>query len=341
MPFERLPETVQALYAEFLDQVRQADTDPGSSGSFVSKKIRGARYWYLQRIEAGRKRQLYLGRETPELLSRIDKAQQARDGKTADERHRRDLVAMLAAGGAAHESAAVTQVLRILAGAGVFRQGAALIGTQAFSCHANLLGVRFAAQSLRTADIDVGHPAVAMPAAPAPRTMLDELRDADSRFVEVPSLDARDPSSSFRVRGRDLRVDFLTPRTRGATRPVYLPHLGAAADPIAGLDYLLEDTIPTAVIGGSGILVYVPTPARFALHKLWVSRQRPASEQTKARKDVRQSEQLLEVLAADRPEDLARAWAALQTRRGMQRTIAAALNRIDADVAARVAAITR
>lgn len=341
MPFERLPETVQALYAELLDQVRQAEADPGSSGSFVSKEIRGVRYWYLQRLEAGRKRQIYLGRETPDLHARIQAAQQDRHGRAADERQRRDVVAMLAAGGAAHESAAVAQVLRILSDAGVFRHGAALIGTQAFSCLANLLGVRFTAQSLRTADIDVAHPAVAMPAARASRTMLDELRDADSRFVEVPSLDARDASSSFRVRGRDLRVDFLTPRSRGGTRPVYLPHLGTAADPIAGLDYLLEDTIPAVVVAGSGVLVRVPAPGRFALHKLWVSRRRPASEQTKARKDMRQSEQLLEVLAVDRPEDLVRAWDALQMRHGMQRTIAATLKRIDSDVAAQVAAITR
>ena len=47
----RLPETVQVLYAELLDQLRAADKDfhlPGG-GSFVSKTIGGGVYWYLQR----------------------------------------------------------------------------------------------------------------------------------------------------------------------------------------------------------------------------------------------------------------------------------------------------
>jgi hypothetical protein len=327
--FQRLPETVQTLYAELLDQARASDFGDGS-GSFVSKEIRGGRYWYLQQVEAGRKRQTYLGRETPELLERIRAAQERRDDRGADERHRRDLVSMLAAGGAARESAAVIQVLRILANAGVFRRGGVLVGTQAFSCHANLLGVRFDAQSLRTADVDVAHRAVSTTEEDDRTDMLAALRGADARFVAVPSFDPRDPSSSFRVRGRDLRVDFLVPATRGRSRPVYVPDLGAAADPIAGLDYLLDDTIDAVVVGGSGVLVNVPAPARFALHKLWVARQRPPSEQTKSRKDVRQAEQLLDVLAEDRPDDLQRAWEALSARGSMRRTIRTALARLDA-----------
>jgi hypothetical protein len=326
MAFHRLPETVQTLYAELLDQTLRSNFDEGA-GSFVSKQLGGARYWYRQRVDGGSKRQVYLGRETEELLERVRTAREDREAALADERRRRELVSMLAAGGAARESGAVVQVLRILSDAGVFRLGGVLIGTQAFSCHANLLGVRFDAQSLRTADIDVAQPAIAVPRDSTPTNMLDELRSADTRFVAVPSFDARDPSTSFRVRGRDLRVDFLTPATsRTGSRPVYLPHIGTAAEPMAGLEYLIVDAIPAVVVGGEGVLVHVPTPARFALHKLWVARQRPVSEQTKARKDLRQAEQLLEVLAEDRPDDLARAWKSI--RPAMRRTVAAALARL-------------
>jgi hypothetical protein len=335
MPFERLPESVQTLYAELLDQARGDDVAPGS-GSFVSKEIRGARYWYVQRLEAGRKRQLYLGRETPELLERIRSAQEQREERTADERQRRELVAMLVAGGAARESAAVIQVLGILVQAGVFRHGGVLVGTQAFTCYANVLGVRFEAQSLRTADIDIAQPSIAVGDLRAATTMLQELRGADAHFVEVPSFNPGDPSSSFRVRGRDLRVDFLTPAVRGRTRPVYLPHLGAAADPVAGLDYLLGDVVPAVVIGASGVLVRVPAPARFALHKLWVARQRPVSEQTKARKDLRQAEQLLDVLLEDRPEDIVRGWEALAERAGMRRVVKSGLSKLSGDLESRV-----
>lgn len=70
----------------------------------------------------------------------------------------------------------------------------------------------------------------------------------------------------------------------------------------------------------------VPTPARFALHKLWLSGQRPAAQQTRAAKDRRQAEALIEVLAADRPGDLGRALAAVGDPR--RRQVLAAAGRL-------------
>jgi hypothetical protein len=55
--FQRLPESVQTLYAELLDQVIQAEAAAlaAPQGSFVSKTIKGKTYWYLQRMEGNRK----------------------------------------------------------------------------------------------------------------------------------------------------------------------------------------------------------------------------------------------------------------------------------------------
>jgi hypothetical protein len=66
MGYVRLPESVQTLYAELLGQVRAADAEAalgGTSGSYVSKAIRGRTYWYLQKSEGATKRQIYLGAE--------------------------------------------------------------------------------------------------------------------------------------------------------------------------------------------------------------------------------------------------------------------------------------
>src|SRR6267142_4271886 len=126
----RLSESVQTLYAEFLDQVRAADTEAalgGTSGSYVSKVIRGRTYWYLQKNGGATKRQIYLGRETPELLERISNATTHRSSIALDESHRRDLVSMLATGGMFRDSAATATVLRVLAEASVFRAGGVLI----------------------------------------------------------------------------------------------------------------------------------------------------------------------------------------------------------------------
>ncbi len=51
------------------------------------------------------------------------------------------------------------------------------------------------------------------------------------------------------------------------------------------------------MLDAGGFLVLVPTPARFALHKVIVSTERPASQETKAVKDLAQAAQMLEHLA--------------------------------------------
>ena len=72
MTFQRLPETLHTVYAELLDQTIQAEAGASLVGlppeTFVAKTVSGRRYWYVKRIEAGRKRQIYLGPESPALL---------------------------------------------------------------------------------------------------------------------------------------------------------------------------------------------------------------------------------------------------------------------------------
>jgi len=346
--FTPLSDSAQTLYAELLDQVRAADAEAAIgelAGSFVSKEIRGRIYWYLQKSEGERKRQTYIGPDSVELRERIRRAGEHRSVAAADERPRRELVSMLAAAGMVRESAAVATVLRILAEAGVFRAGGVLVGTQAFSALGNILGVRFDQASLRTADVDVAHDVsipLGLPSDDSSVDLLGRLQDEEPRFFAVPGLDAREPSTSFKVRGRDLRVDFLTPAKGGRHdgRPVMLRHLRVAAQPLAGLGFLLEEPIDAAVVAGSGVHVNVPSPARFALHKLWVASERPASEQAKVRKDRRQAEQLLDLLASDRPDDIASAFAALQARRSMRSAVLRALKTLPEELQERLGRIS-
>jgi hypothetical protein len=327
----RLPETVQVLYAELLDQLRAAENDLRLpiGGSFVSKTIGSGRYWYLQRDEKGRRTQTYLGPETPELLQQIEAAKE----QQRDLKRRRQLVSMLTAGGAASESPSFTAVLEVLADSFIFRLGGVLVGTQAFMCYANMLGVRFEAESLRTADIDVAENAkisVAI-AREGSLDLLERLKSVEPRFAAVPELNPRDPSTSLKVRGSDLRVDFLTTTRRGVrTKPVPLPHLNVAAQPLEGLEYLIEKTTKAAVVGGGGILVNVPLPARYTLHKLWVAKNRPISDQTKARKDIAQARQLIEVLLADRPDDVEEAANAMQSKPKMWKRVQKEFDRLTA-----------
>jgi hypothetical protein len=62
--------------------------------------------------------------------------------------------------------------------------------------------------------------------------------------------------------------------------------------------------VPAVVLYGAGILVNVPDPARFALHKMLVSQLRPASQPEKKRKDLAQASSIIAYLLEENPGSL-------------------------------------
>jgi hypothetical protein len=105
-----------------------------------------------------------------------------------------------------------------------------------------------------------------------------------------------------------LRVDFLVPN-QGADDddPLYLPALNTAAEPLRFLDFLIYEPAKAVLLHGAGTAITVPSPQRFAIHKIIVSQRRKA-EEAKARKDLQQSATLIQILAQSRPEELKSAW---------------------------------
>ncbi len=133
------------------------------------------------------------------------------------------------------------------------------------------------------------------------------LEALDMGFLPVPGFSPGEPSTSFKVRGRGLRLDLVTPARAGdvdTTGPVPIRRFNAAAAPVRFLELLFEQAQPAAVVSGAGVLVNVPDPARFALHKLLVAQDRRAAFQAKARKDVVQAAHLLDALDQLRPADI-------------------------------------
>lgn len=100
------------------------------------------------------------------------------------------------------------------------------------------------------------------------------------------------------------------------------------------LDYLLEGAQPAVLVGSRVLRVSVPDPARFAIHTLLVSSERPSAE---ARKDVDQAVRLLRVLLDERPADLERAWhAATERGRAWTQRLNRARRQLPAAVAERM-----
>ncbi len=315
----RLAAEVSTLYAELLEQltVFEARRSIGqAAGSFVTKSIKGQIYYYFQHSPpGGALKQTYLGRKSPELDQLAGRFLSERSDAEADRASVERLCALLRVGGAATTDAASARVIGALADAAVFRLGGVLVGTHAFIAIGNMLGVRFTDGLLRTDDVDVaGEQALSVAVPDLKADVPVVLQSLEMGFLPVPGLSPKEPATSFKVRGRSLRVDLLTPATKRTKGPVFIQRFGAAAEPLRYLDYLLEDTQNAAVIDGGGVLVQVPQPARFALHKLLVARSRPAVFQTKGDKDLRQAAFLIDVLSEDRPGDLGLALEALLTR---------------------------
>ncbi len=155
---------------------------------------------------------------------------------------------------------------------GLFQAGAVLVGSHAFGVLLNQLGIRAAAYA--TEDIDIARrEALALPSV-TERSFLDMLRESGIPFVEVPQLDAREPATSFKQRGRSrFHVDLLVHSPDNNFPVVAVPELQAHATGLPYLAYLLGATQFATLLSREGACpVRVPQPPRFALHKLLVSR---------------------------------------------------------------------
>ncbi len=340
-----LPTSVHTLYAELVDQLvaLEARRSIGSlPGSFVTKKLKGATYYYFQYSEPGGKvRQAYVGRKDRALDAFVERQETERRAARADRESVLALCAALRAGGATTTDAASARVLGALADSGVFKLGAVLVGTHAFVTLGNVLGVRWVGGASRTEDVDLAVGRTLEVAVPDLRSNVPAvLEGLEMGFLPVPGFAPNRPSTSFKVRGRGLRLDIVTPSTAPGDRPVPIPRLHAAAAPVRFLDYLIENVQPAAILDGGGVLVTVPQPARFAVHKLLVAQDRPAAFQAKARKDVAQAARLIEALQELRPGDVETAMVQAQ-RRGkawraaLERGVVL-LKKTDAAVAARL-----
>jgi hypothetical protein len=204
---------------------------------------------------------------------------------------------------------------------GLFAAGAMLVGSHAYGVLLNRLGVRAAAYS--TEDIDIARREALAFEKPPDDSFLEMLRGSGIEFVEVPELNRKKHSTSFKQRGRSrFHVDLLVP-SRDETFPnVPVPELKAHATGLPYLGYLLAESQMAMLAAREGCCaVRVPLPERFAIHKLIVSRLRTGRE-AKSSKDLHQAAILCAALAESHPGALETAVAALPPRARKYRDLA-------------------
>lgn len=306
MSIAELPLVIQTSYAELVDQLRLAIVSSVPAGStFRKRTISGKTYWYIQEptLPAGRPPERYFGPDTPDRRAAIEQATTAKVDAEARRAIRRSLVA----GGLPEPDSLTGSVIEALALAGAFRLRAVIVGTVAFQTYAGYLGVRLPNAAIRTGDLDLAQDygvSVALDDK-LDQSLFDVLKTVDNAFAPVPTLNSPTIATTY-ARPGGFRVDVLTTnRGADAKGPVKLPSLRTDAVPLRFLDFLIRDTIEAAILSRFGTLVNVPSPERYAVHKLIVStlRRNMGESAIKSDKDIVQSGLLIEALILKRRQE--------------------------------------
>jgi hypothetical protein len=311
-----LPLSAQNAYAQLIDAALGADhlrSVSDLSGSFASETVKGRTYWYYQCTQpSGRLTQQYVGPDNNRARALIARAREP--GSFGE---LQPLVRAAVALGCSTILPRPAQVLRRLAEYGFFRAGGLLIGTHAFVAYAHMLGVRWGSQD-RTLDSDVAHAGKSLSLA-LPTTLEVQTHDAieslDRGFLPLTSLAGKTGGTFLVPREPGFRLDFLTSRHRGKDEPFVHPQLNVALQPMPYMEFSLEQVEQAVVFSArDAIVVNVPEPARYALHKLIVYGERRGSFRAKAGKDLAQAAHLLAHLWDDIPATVEAAIADLKGR---------------------------
>ena len=299
--------TAQVAYQDLL-RLHRDEAASVLIGS-VEERHRNGRVYLYDKFRIGTQmKSRYLGEGSDELRARLAKAAEL---KAAGE-ERRETMARLArvlrAEGFTATDRDTGSLLLAFARAGVFRLGGTLVGTAAYALYQGELGARFDAEELaQTGDIDFASferlsVALGDRVEQEPSDILQTLK-----FDPVPGLEGRQVWKWRQNRGTAM-VEFLTPAFGDETvKP--LPALGVSAQALNYLNFLIAEPIPALALYRSGVLVQIPRPERYAIHKLIVADRRKAGpDQSKARKDRGQAAFLINVLTEDRPDDLREAY---------------------------------
>lgn len=309
--YAELSLSAQTAFAELAERTRAAELSgalAGLSGSFQKQSRRGTDYWYFLYREPGveRPRLVYVGPDTGEVRSLVQNFRSAGTTSLLAPQARAAIAL-----GCTPLAAKHFRIVKRLSEYGLFRAGGILIGTHAFIALGNLLGVRWL-HGTATLDVDFAHAgrnvSVALPAD----LKIDVHGALESLRMGLLPISELDGNLGAQYRSRDdaeLRVDFVTSLGRGAA-PVRMPNLNIALEPLKFMEFSLEGTTQGCAFANAGACtVNLPSPERFAVHKLIVYGERPLRERTKATKDLLQAAALVEWSQNNgRQDELSAAW---------------------------------
>ena len=323
MAREALTPTEQTLFAELVQQVETA----APAGTVYTRERDGIEYYYAK-IPVGVDRiDTFIGKvgndEAEHKVAELKRGmEQARD--------RRRLISVLRGAGLAAPYRTIGATLDALSYAGLFRNGAVLVGTAAYMMSEPLVGRRLLGRTLMTGDLDLATANLALKAEP-PERLETIIKRGDPTFEPVLQISPKEPPSRFRTADGFL-LDLITPtRRRTDTNPMPMDELDAGAAPLQYMDWLITNPVSTVALWGSGVSINIPQPSRFAVHKLILAQKRSVGSRSKRQKDLAQAAALIDAIESHDPFDLydALAGAMAQGRHGWREPIIRSLTELN------------
>jgi hypothetical protein len=314
--YTELPLAAQTAYAQLLDAALGAAllrSVADLPGSFNAKTVKGRTYWYFQYTEpAGKLRQVYVGPDNEAVQRLMQRQREPGAARTLGPLARAALALGCTAVLPRHH-----RVIRRLAEYGFFAAGGLLIGTHAFLAYGNMLGVRWGGQE-RTQDIDFADAGKAL-ALLLPGNLQVKTDAAvaslEMGFLPVTGLSGKGGGTYLIPNEPEFRLDFLTPLHRGGDAPYLHPQLSVTLQPLPFMEFSLEKFDQAVLIANeNAVLVNVPSPQRYALHKLLIHGGRAGTFRAKSGKDLAQAACLAAWLWEHRREALADALKDLLSR---------------------------
>ncbi|HEX5392834.1 MAG TPA: nucleotidyltransferase domain-containing protein [Rhodocyclaceae bacterium] len=310
MRFKELSLNAQTAYAELVDQVHSLELQTslvGMTGAFHKRKLKNKDYWYFgYRDIDGKGRMVYVGPDSERVQQLVERFNTDKEIPAVTPQVKAALAL-----GCAGTLPKHFRIIKRLGEYGLFRAGGILIGTHAFIAYGNMLGVRWT-DGGATMDVDFAHAGNNVSLALPTNVNLDVRSALDSLemgLLPITQLNGKTGAQFRNPKDAELRLDFLTCEHR-KDKLVEVPNLKIALEPLRFMEFSLESPIQGCVISTEGAcLVNIPSPERFAVHKLVVYGERPIAQRTKANKDLLQAAAVISYyVETGRSDEFLAAW---------------------------------
>jgi hypothetical protein len=304
----------QTAFAGLDVAARQADLTRSIAdvpGGFAKKKVTGREYWYYQiKTPDGQLQQSYVGPDDEPTRTLIQ--HHSDPTKKNAKQHLVQLTRAAIELGSAEIPLKHARVIGRLAASGLFSAGGILVGTHAFLAYQNLLGVLWTGGAA-TLDLDFAHAGRNVSLALPENLTINAPAAIESLQMGFVPNNAK---TSFKKSDEpDFDLDFLTSRGRTEDAPVHIARLGLTLQPLRFMELSLEDPMRCTLLSSSGpIVVNIPRPQRYALHKLLVYGERPQEQRAKANKDVMQAAALMDYLLTHDAAEIGALWIDVHAR---------------------------